>query len=99
MKMRMFGMKGKFQIFEVDIKNESQIKEAFRRIGEAYDGIDLLINNANVITKGLILDDNNTEEMMHIMVREKHLIDQRNNHLPWLGNKYFGALRRHKGSC
>lgn len=71
--MRMFGMKGKFQIFEVDIKDESQIKDAFRRIGEAYDGIDLLINNANVITKGLILDDNNTSEMMHIMVREKTL--------------------------
>jgi short-subunit dehydrogenase len=27
----------------------------------------LQINNANVMTKGLILDDNNTQEMQHTM--------------------------------
>lgn len=63
----MFGVKGKLLPMECDIKDESQIKAVFRWIGEKYDGIDLLINNANVITKGLILDDNNTDEMMHIM--------------------------------
>lgn len=63
----MFGVKGKLLPFQCDIKDESQIKAVFRYIGEKYDGIDLLINNANVITKGLILDDNNTQEMNHIM--------------------------------
>jgi len=31
------------------------------------DGIDLLVNNANVITKGLILDEDNTKEIYHVM--------------------------------
>lgn len=63
----MFGVKGKLLVFECDITDESQIKAVFRWIGDKYDGVDMLINNANVITKGLILDDNNTDEMMHIM--------------------------------
>lgn len=67
MKQTLFGVKGKLLPFQCDIKDESQIKAVFRWIGEKYDGVDLLINNANVITKGLILDDNNTQEMHHIM--------------------------------
>lgn len=63
----MFGVTGKFLPFECDIKDEAQIKSVFKWISDKYDGIDLLINNANVITKGLILDENNTDEMMHIM--------------------------------
>lgn len=63
----MFGVKGRLLPFECDITDESQVKAVFRWIGDKYDGVDMLINNANVITKGLILDDNNTAEMMHIM--------------------------------
>lgn len=63
----MFGVKGKLIPFECDIKIETQVKGVFKWISDHYDGIDLLINNANVNTKGLILDENNTEEMMHIM--------------------------------
>lgn len=51
MKTTLFGVKGKLLPFQCDIKDESQIKAVFRYIGEKYDGIDLLINNANVITK------------------------------------------------
>lgn len=53
--------------FECDITDEAQVKAVFRWIGDKYEGIDLMINNANVMTKGLILDDNNTAEMTHIM--------------------------------
>lgn len=63
----MFGVKGKLLPMQCDITDEHQLKAVFRYIGEKYDGIDLLINNANVNTKGLILDDNNTAEMLHIM--------------------------------
>jgi NADP-dependent 3-hydroxy acid dehydrogenase YdfG len=60
-------VKGKLIPMQCDICDEHQVKAVFRYIGEKYDGIDLLINNANVITKGLILDDNNTTELQHIM--------------------------------
>lgn len=63
----MFGVKGKLIPFDCDITNEVQVKGVFKWISDNYDGIDLLINNANVNTKGLILDENNTAEMMHIM--------------------------------
>lgn len=39
----------------------------FRYIGDKYDGIDLLINNCNSMTKGLILDDNNTIALRQVM--------------------------------
>jgi NADP-dependent 3-hydroxy acid dehydrogenase YdfG len=52
---------GKLLPLECDITDETQVKTVFKFIGEKYDGIDLLINNANVMTKGLILDDNNTQ--------------------------------------
>lgn len=67
LKTTMFGVKGKLIPFECDITDEHQIKAVFRHIGEKFDGIDLLINNANVHSKGLILDDNNTSEMTKVM--------------------------------
>lgn len=67
MKTTLFGVKGKLLPFECDITDEAQVKAVFRWIGDKYEGIDLMINNANVMTKGLILDDNNTAEMTHIM--------------------------------
>lgn len=63
----MFGVKGKLIPLECDITDENQVKSVFKWISDKFDGIDLLINNANVMTKGLILDENNTDEMMHIM--------------------------------
>lgn len=67
MKRTLFGKTSKLLPLQCDITDESQIKSVFKWIGDKYDGIDLLINNANVITKGLILDDNNTHEMNIIM--------------------------------
>lgn len=63
----MFGVKGKLIPLECDITDETQVKSVFKWISDKYDGVDLLINNANVMTKGLILDDNNTDEMNLIM--------------------------------
>lgn len=39
----------------------------FRYIGDHYDGIDLLVNNANIMSKGLILDDDNTSILRDVM--------------------------------
>lgn len=53
--------------FECNINDEEQVKAVFRHIGEKYDGIDLLVNNANVIKKGFIMDEKNTNDMYEIM--------------------------------
>lgn len=53
--------------FECDIKEEGHVQPIFRYIGDHYDGIDLLINNSNIMTKGLILDDDNTTILRDVM--------------------------------
>lgn len=53
--------------FECDINDEEQVKAVFRHIGEKFDGIDLLVNNANVIKKGFLMDEKNTADMYEIM--------------------------------
>lgn len=53
--------------FELDIRDEGQIKAVFRWISDHYDGVDLLINNANFMSKGLILDENNTQQIYQTM--------------------------------
>ncbi|KAG5672099.1 hypothetical protein PVAND_002254 [Polypedilum vanderplanki] len=62
-----FDVKGKMLTYECDLTDEEQVKAVFRHIGEKYDGIDLLVNNANVMKKGLLLDQNNTNDMHYIM--------------------------------
>lgn len=52
---------------ECDIRNEYQVAAAFKWIDEVYGGIHLLINNAGIITKGLLLDENNTYELQRTM--------------------------------
>ncbi|KAG5675237.1 hypothetical protein PVAND_005158 [Polypedilum vanderplanki] len=59
--------KGKLLAFECDIKEEGHIQPIFRYIEDHYDGIDLLVNNANVMCKGLILDEDNTPLMRDVM--------------------------------
>lgn len=53
--------------FECDITDEEQVKAVFRHIGDQYDGIDLLVNNASVMLKGLLLNSNDTAGWHHIM--------------------------------
>lgn len=52
---------------ECDVRDEGHINPVFRWIGENYDGIDLLINNVNTMTKGLILNEDNTPQLREIM--------------------------------
>lgn len=53
--------------YECDITDEEQIKAVFRHIGDKYDGVDLLVNNASVMLKGFIMDEGNTTDMYRIM--------------------------------
>lgn len=53
--------------YPCDLNDEDQVKAVFRHIGEKFDGIDMLCNNANVIKKGFIMDDKNTSDMYEIM--------------------------------
>lgn len=53
--------------YECDINDEEQVKAVFRHIGDKYDGIDLLVNNADLMKKGFIMDDKNTADMYEIM--------------------------------
>lgn len=66
-KLEKENSKGKLLSFECDIKEEGHVQPIFRYIGDHYDGIDLLINNSNIMTKGLILDDDNTPVLRDVM--------------------------------
>lgn len=63
----MVDTKGSFNCIEVDIRDEVQIAGAFKWIEDVCGGIDLLVNNAGVITKGLLLDHKNTAELYRTM--------------------------------
>lgn len=52
---------------ECNVRDEGHVNPVFRFIGENYDGIDLLINNANSMVKGLILEDENTKDLRQII--------------------------------
>jgi NAD(P)-dependent dehydrogenase (short-subunit alcohol dehydrogenase family) len=52
---------------ECDVRDEGHINPVFRFIGEKYGGIDLLINNANAMSTGLILNDDNTQALREVM--------------------------------
>lgn len=59
--------KGNYNCIECDIRDELQVKAAFKWIEDVCGGVDLLINNAGVITKGLLLDPKNTIELYRTM--------------------------------
>lgn len=51
---------------ECDITDEISIKQAFAWIEKTLGGIDLLVNNAGVLSDCLFLDKNNTKELKQI---------------------------------
>lgn len=52
---------------ECDITQEASVLSAYKWITEKYGGIDLLVNNAGVITKSLLTDCNNLKDLRKIM--------------------------------
>lgn len=52
---------------ECNVRDEGHVNPVFRWIGEKYGGIDLLINNANSMIVGLILQDDNTKDLRQII--------------------------------
>lgn len=67
MKEKLSGAKGTLVAFECDFREEGSVTPLFRWIGDKYGGIDLLISNANCMTKGLILSEDNTSALRQIM--------------------------------
>lgn len=52
---------------ECNVRDEGHVVPVFRWISENFYGIDLLVNNANEMVKGLILQDDNTEDLRKVM--------------------------------
>jgi NADP+-dependent farnesol dehydrogenase len=67
LKNQLSEARGKLVPMECNVRDEGHVNPVFRWIGENYYGIDLLVNNANTMVKGLILQDGNTENLRKIM--------------------------------
>lgn len=67
LKDQLTNAKGQLLPLECDVREEGSVKPLFRWIGEKFDGIDLLINNVNSMTRGLILSEDNTSELKQII--------------------------------
>uniref|UniRef100_U5EVY4 Putative dehydrogenase n=1 Tax=Corethrella appendiculata TaxID=1370023 RepID=U5EVY4_9DIPT len=63
----LFGMPGQLNAVECDITSEPQVLQAYHWIEKTYGGIDLLVNNAGIITKCLLTDDGNTKDLRKTM--------------------------------
>ncbi|XP_063696906.1 farnesol dehydrogenase-like isoform X1 [Culicoides brevitarsis] len=57
---------GQLNAVECDLRSEQSVMYAYNWIINTYGGVDLLINNAGVLTKQLLLDSNNTKELSKI---------------------------------
>ncbi|CAD7092019.1 unnamed protein product [Hermetia illucens] len=58
-----FGAKGQLNAVECDITSEASVTQAFSWIEKTLGGIDLLVNNAGIISKYLLLDENNIKDL------------------------------------
>ncbi|KAL1374586.1 hypothetical protein pipiens_004867 [Culex pipiens pipiens] len=63
----LFDVAGNLNCVECDITQEEDVKHAFGWIEGAYGGVDLLVNNAGVITKCLLTEKNNTKDLYTTM--------------------------------
>lgn len=60
------GASGQLNAVECDIRDECSVQYAFNWIENTYGRLDLLVNNAGVITKQLLLENNNGKELKKI---------------------------------
>ncbi|XP_055628702.1 farnesol dehydrogenase-like [Toxorhynchites rutilus septentrionalis] len=63
----LFDVAGNLNCVECDITMEEDVKHAFGWIEGTYGGVDLLVNNAGVITKCLLTEKNNTKDLYTTM--------------------------------
>lgn len=63
----LFDVAGNLNCVECDITEEEDVKHAFGWIEATYGGVDLLVNNAGVITRCLLTEKNNTKDLYKIM--------------------------------
>lgn len=66
MRAELSDSSGQLNAVECDIRSEQSVLYAFNWIINTYGGVDLLVNNAGVITKQLLLDPNNSKELRKI---------------------------------
>lgn len=58
---------GELHSFHCDVQREDDVKAAFKWIEEKFGGVDVLINNAGVITQANLLDADNTEKIKSVI--------------------------------
>uniref|UniRef100_A0A182IVL1 Dehydrogenase n=1 Tax=Anopheles atroparvus TaxID=41427 RepID=A0A182IVL1_ANOAO len=63
----LFDVAGNLNCVECDITEEEDVKHAFGWIANTYGGVDMLVNNAGVITKCLLTEKNNTRDLYTTM--------------------------------
>uniref|UniRef100_A0A182Q6Z3 Dehydrogenase n=1 Tax=Anopheles farauti TaxID=69004 RepID=A0A182Q6Z3_9DIPT len=67
LRVSLFDVAGNLNCVECDITVEEDVKHAFGWIENAYGGVDMLVNNAGVITKCLLTEKNNTRDLYTTM--------------------------------
>ncbi|XP_055297672.1 farnesol dehydrogenase-like [Sitodiplosis mosellana] len=67
LRLSLFGAEGQLNAVECDITKDEDVKRAYQWIEKTLGGIDLLINNAGVVSSCMLLDDNNTRELRSML--------------------------------
>lgn len=58
---------GELHSFKCDLQQEENVKAAFKWIEEKFQGVDVLVNNAGIVTKTSLVDVDNTEKIKSII--------------------------------
>ncbi|XP_031626811.1 farnesol dehydrogenase-like [Contarinia nasturtii] len=67
LRLSLFGAEGQLNAVDCDITNEDSVKRAYQWIEKTLGGIDLLINNAGVVSQCMLLDDNNIRDLRSML--------------------------------
>lgn len=58
---------GDLHAFKCDLQKEDDVKAAFKWIEEKFGGVDVLVNNAGIITQANLVDLDNTEKLKSVI--------------------------------
>lgn len=67
LRLSLFGAEGQLNAVECDITSEESVKRAYQWIEKTLGGIDLLINNAGIVSQSMLLEDNNIRELRSML--------------------------------